>query len=188
MHLGLEVRLGRLGRHVDAVAGDVELPAVVDAAQALFFVAAEEHRGAAVRAGVLHQADRAGRRAEGDQVLAQQLDAQRRAVGRRQLVRADRRHPVLAHQVAHGRAGADATEGFVVLFTEHVCPPLVGRSCDIHSADKPFYSTKISTDGRSLAHSVMTLYKLNHPLKSENKRIVQALLAVKRHEGLSVSA
>ena len=34
---------------------DVELPAVVDAAQAVFLVAAEEHRGAAVRAGVLHR-------------------------------------------------------------------------------------------------------------------------------------
>ena len=51
---------------------DVELPAVVDAAQAVLFVAAEEHRGAAVRAGVADQADASRCVAERDEVLAQQ--------------------------------------------------------------------------------------------------------------------
>jgi hypothetical protein len=48
---------------------------VVDAAQALFLVAAEEQRRAAVRAGVGDHADLAGGQAEGDEVLAQQTDA-----------------------------------------------------------------------------------------------------------------
>ena len=50
------VALGRV-RQVDAVAVDVELPAVVDAAQAVFLVAAEEHRRAAVGAVGVDQAD-----------------------------------------------------------------------------------------------------------------------------------
>ena len=58
--LFLKLRLGRLGRHVDAGAGRVELPAVVDAAQAVLLVTSEEHRGAAVRAGVGDDADLAG--------------------------------------------------------------------------------------------------------------------------------
>ena len=60
---------------------------MIDAAQALFFVAAEEHGGAAVRAGVLHEPNVAGSRPEADEVFAQQAHAQRRAVRRRQLVR-----------------------------------------------------------------------------------------------------
>ena len=44
--------------HVEAVAFDVELPAVIDATDAAFFVAAEEHRGAAMRAAMIHHADR----------------------------------------------------------------------------------------------------------------------------------
>ena len=59
----------------------VELPAVIDAAQTALFVAAEEHRRAAVRA----ERARPGRRlplavAERDEVFAEQADANRRAV------------------------------------------------------------------------------------------------------------
>ena len=60
-HLVLEVVLFRLVHHVDAGAGHVELPAVIDAAQAAFFVAPEEQRRAAVRAEFVDQADAAVR-------------------------------------------------------------------------------------------------------------------------------
>src|SRR5205823_1088941 len=53
LDLGPEVAFGRLRRHVDALPRDIELPAVVNAAQAFFFIAAEEQRRTAVGAGVL---------------------------------------------------------------------------------------------------------------------------------------
>ena len=112
--LFLKFDLGRLGRHVDAGAGHVELPAVVDAAQAVFLVAPEEQRGAAVRAGVLRRR-RPCRTWRGRRSGSRPADARAAAGSRaRQLVRAQRRYPVLAHQVAHRRAGADATQHFVV--------------------------------------------------------------------------
>src|SRR5439155_15013726 len=87
--LALEVAFGGLGGHVDAGAGDVELPAVVDAAQALFFVPTEEERRSSVRAGVLDKAELPRRRPKGDEVFTEQADSQRRAVGRGQLIGAD---------------------------------------------------------------------------------------------------
>ena len=75
--LSLKLRALRLVHHVHAAAVDVELPAVVDAAQPALLVAAEEERGAAVRAELVEQPDPALRVAEGHQVLAQQLHAHR---------------------------------------------------------------------------------------------------------------
>src|SRR6185369_668622 len=71
-HLVLESALRRLARHVDAGAALVELPAVIDAPQAVFLVAAIEEAGAAMRAGVLDEPDRARGDAEGDEVLAEE--------------------------------------------------------------------------------------------------------------------
>src|SRR5439155_206073 len=68
--LRLEVAFRRLRRHVEALAGDVELPAVVDAAEAFFFIAAEEERRTPMGAGVLDESGGAGGRPKGDQVLA----------------------------------------------------------------------------------------------------------------------
>ena len=78
---------------------DVELPAVVDAAQPVFFVAAEEQRGAAMGAELVEQPDLAVAVAEGDQVLAQQPNPHGRAVGLRQLLEEQERQPVLAQQI-----------------------------------------------------------------------------------------
>src|SRR6266498_5104728 len=70
-----EVAVGRLAGHVDTVAGGIELPAVVDAAQATFFVAAIEQRGSPVRAKRAHQADGAVGVAERDQVFTEDARA-----------------------------------------------------------------------------------------------------------------
>ena len=56
MDLVLEVHAGGDGRHVDALAVDVELPAMIDAAYAVFFVAADEQRRAAMWAAMVHDA------------------------------------------------------------------------------------------------------------------------------------
>ena len=108
-HLVLEVFFRRHVGHFDAAAVDVELPAVVDAAQAAILVAAEEQAGAAVRAAVVHDAHAAGAVAKGDQPLAQQHQAQRVAIGG-ELARQHGRQPVLAHQAAHQGAGAHVHE------------------------------------------------------------------------------
>ena len=118
--LRLEERVRRLRRHVDAGAVAIELPAVIDAAQSAFFVAAEEHRRAPVRAEGIDQADLALRVAKRDQVLAEQLDAHGRAVGLRHFLDQQRRDPVAPEQVAHRRAGPDAGQAFVILRTQHI--------------------------------------------------------------------
>jgi hypothetical protein len=113
-HLVLEVALGRLGGHIDAGAGRVELPAVVDAAQTGLFVASEEQRCAAVGTGLREESDLAVRVAECDEVLAEEAYAERRAVRLRHFARQQRRCPVAAQQVAHHRAGADLREELVL--------------------------------------------------------------------------
>ena len=57
VNLVFEVAFGRFGRHVDAVAVDIEFPAVIDAANAALLVAPEVERGAAVRAVSFDDAD-----------------------------------------------------------------------------------------------------------------------------------
>jgi hypothetical protein len=69
--------VARARRHVgqvDRVARHVELPAVVDAAQPAFLVAAVIQVRAAMRAAPVEQPDPAVRVAEGDQFLAHDRD------------------------------------------------------------------------------------------------------------------
>lgn len=126
LDLVLEVLVRQHVRHVNAVAGDVELPAVVDAADAARLVAAEEQRGAAMRAAMVHHADLARAVAEGDQLLAEQHQAERRAV-RGQFRRHAGRDPVLPHQLAHRRAGAGMDQDLAVALGRHGRSLLMGR-------------------------------------------------------------
>ena len=100
---------------VHAPAVGIELPAVIDAAQAALFVAPEEQRGAAMRAEFVEETDAALRVAERDEVFAEELDADGRTVGLGQFPREQRGHPVSAHGVAHRRAGTDAGQELVVV-------------------------------------------------------------------------
>ena len=101
-----EPAAGRLVGHVHAGAVGVELPAVVDAAQALFLVATPEQVGVAVRAPGVQDGGAAAGGPEGDQVLAQQLQPDRGAVRLGQLFGEQRGQPVAAEELAHGRARA----------------------------------------------------------------------------------
>ena len=123
-----EAQLLRLVHHVHAAAVDVELPAVVDAAQAAVLVAAEEERHEPVRAVLVEEPDAAARVAEGDQLLAEQLDAHRRAVGPGQLPREERGDPVAPQRLAHRGAAADARHSLVVFACHHrvVLPAVTG--------------------------------------------------------------
>src|SRR5207245_10481394 len=59
--LVLEGELFRLVHHVHTAAADIELPAVVDTPQPTLLVAAEEQRGAPMRAELVEEADSAPR-------------------------------------------------------------------------------------------------------------------------------
>jgi hypothetical protein len=118
MHLVLEVLVRWHVRHVEAVAFSVELPAVIDAADAALLVAPEEQRCATMRAAVIHDADATRRIAKADQLLAQQHQADGIAVGL-ELRRQRRRNPILAHELAHRRAGADVHQLIAILVGSH---------------------------------------------------------------------
>src|ERR1700690_3141650 len=66
-HLALEERVRGLRRHIDAVAGAIEFPAVIDATQTALFVAPEEQRRAPVRAVRGDETDFAVRITEGNE-------------------------------------------------------------------------------------------------------------------------
>lgn len=119
LHLGTQRRIGGLGGHVEDIAVNVELPAVVDAPQAAFLVASEPQIDQPVGAIAVEQTQAAVGVFEGDQVLAQHAHPHWRAIRRRQFFRQQHRHPEPPHQVAHQRAGTHAGQVFVVLFCEH---------------------------------------------------------------------
>ena len=130
-NLAAHARVGVHVRHVHALAVDVVLPAVVHAAQAALLVAPEEEIRAAVRAARLDQPHLAVGVAEGDQVLAHHLDADRRAVGLGHFARERDRQPVPAEVLAHRGARAGARQQFVVGGAQHdggiFSPPRPGR-------------------------------------------------------------
>jgi len=70
MDFVLELVVGGLVHLVDADAGDIEFPAVINAAQTAFLVAAKEQGGSAVRAILVQQADAAFRVPKGNEVFA----------------------------------------------------------------------------------------------------------------------
>jgi hypothetical protein len=66
-----EVGFWRLIGHIDTAPRNVELPAVVDAAQAVLLVSSEEERRTSMRAIVRRNANVANRISKGNKVLAQ---------------------------------------------------------------------------------------------------------------------
>ena len=150
-HLAPEVGLGRLVRHLDAVAVHVELPAVIDAAQAALLVAGEMERGAPVRAFLVEDADPPFRIPERDKVLAQQPQAHRVAIGPRQFLRDHGRNPEPAEQLAHRRAGADPAQQFVVFRFQHRERLAQGRLPAKHAAVRPIKRRLCAAPGLSRA-------------------------------------
>ena len=119
--LVLEILLRRHIGHVDAGAVQIILPAVIDAPEAGLFIAAEEQRGAPVRTPVIHDPHPAVGRAKSDQPLVEQHEADGIAAGH-EFARFGRRYPVLAEQLAHGRAGAHPGQDFAFRFGRHRHP------------------------------------------------------------------
>src|SRR4029077_5925559 len=141
--------LGRLVHLVDAAAGDVELPAVIDAAQPAFLVAAEEQRGAAVRAIFVQEPDPPLTVAKGDEVFAQEPHPYRRTLGLGDLAREQCRDPVAPHRVAHRAALPHPGDQLVFLARQHrqTAPPdaapYSGGSAASASALRPATTARI---------------------------------------------
>src|SRR5439155_5709105 len=135
---------------IEAVAVDVELPAMIDAAQAGFLVASKPQRSAAVRAEFVDKADTALAVAKADQTLAQQLNANRRAVGLRKLPRKKRRNPVAPQHVTHRGPRSRPRHQFVVFARQHYS----ASSCNLRCAGA-IHSGRLqsSTDRRRAARS-----------------------------------
>jgi len=100
---------------------------VIDAAQPAFLVAPEKERHAAMRTILLDQPDAPLGVAEGDEFLAHQFDAHRRAVRFGDLARQAGGDPIAPHRIAHRRSGAGTGDQVVFFLREHAgSPRLVG--------------------------------------------------------------
>ena len=95
----------RLRGHGKHVAFDVELPAVVEAAQSAFFIAPQDERRTAMRAQFVKQAKLAVRVTKRNQAIAQDFDQDGLAVRLCHLLDQTDRRPMLAHEFAHRRIG-----------------------------------------------------------------------------------
>src|SRR5581483_5280600 len=93
------------------------------AAEARLLVSAEKQRSAPVRTMVPQETDPASHVPEGDQLLAQQLHPDGRAVRRGQLAGRQRRYPVLTHHVTHRGPWSHPTDRVVVFFAQHRSSP-----------------------------------------------------------------
>jgi hypothetical protein len=92
---------------------------VVDAAQALFFVTAEEQRRAAVGTVGVDEADLALCVAEGNEVLAHDADAHRDAVWAGQLLGQGDGEPEATEELTHRRTGVGVGNELVVFLRQH---------------------------------------------------------------------
>ena len=113
-----QLAVGRFARRLEAIAVDIEFPAVINAAQTAVLVATEEQRRAPMRAIGIHQPDAAIGIAKRDQILGHQPNSHRRAVAVGEFGREQRRLPESSQHFAGGLAAADPHETFV-LFWRH---------------------------------------------------------------------
>ena len=120
----------RLVHLLDAIAVHVELPAVINAAQAGFLVAPEPQGGAAVRAELVDEPNASLAVAKADELFAKQLHAHRRAIRLGQFARQKGRDPISPQHVAHRSARSYPRHQLVLFACQHRwCPffePLAG--------------------------------------------------------------
>src|SRR5581483_208689 len=129
-HLRGKARLRRLARHLDTLAVERELPAVIHTPDTALFVAGKIQRRRAMRTELGDESDATGRRAVDDEALAQELHALDAPAGC-QIARADHGNPVAAQEVAHRRSRAGPSQELVVRRAEHRRdPPAISKvSC-----------------------------------------------------------
>ena len=153
----------RLRRRLQALAADVEQPAVEGAAQAAVLQPAKGEIGAAMRTGAADQAVAALAVLEDDEVLAEQPHRLDRPVAG-ELVDQRRRLPVAPHQRARGRAGSDAGDEIVLFLAQHGgCPRLIDAplirppSARFHSVRNPGRGARVvACDKQGAGHAQRT--------------------------------
>ena len=109
--VALDVHVGtglRRNGDVHASAISVKFDAVVSTANAIFLIAAEVQRHAAVRTKLADQARTTFCIAKSQQFLAKNLNADLRAIWLGNLIGRQDRHPIASHQVTHGCSGCGA--------------------------------------------------------------------------------
>ena len=111
--------VGRLGGNLDALAAAIKFPAVIRAAQSVFFIATKPQRHTAMGAKLVDEIDLAAAVAKGDQLLGQQLDPHRRTVRLGQFPGMQRRYPVAPEQISHQAAGSGLGQFLVLFFGHH---------------------------------------------------------------------
>src|SRR5450432_387945 len=109
----------RLGRSLQALAGDIELPSMIGATNAPFLVPSEIEARATVRTGFFQRAHASLGVAEHDEVFAQQSHALGQAVRAWELIRWQCRYPIFPHELPHRCSGTDAADQLVVLLGQH---------------------------------------------------------------------
>ena len=114
---GKPAPVARFVGHLDHLGGDIDLPAMENAAQRAAFVPGQCQRGAAVRAGLVEKADPAIIGAKGDKIIAEQADADGIAGDG---PGADGGNPVMvAHHLPHWRIALNAGQDLVFFLGEH---------------------------------------------------------------------
>ena len=108
-------RLARAVGHVLHFAIGSELPAMVEAAEAVFLNAAERERSPAVWTVLIEQSNDPGTVAKCNKVLPKQPHAQRSAVRLCKLCRGAYRQPEPPEHLAHRCAGTDSANTLVLL-------------------------------------------------------------------------
>src|SRR5262245_12371779 len=81
-----------------------KLPAMIEAPDAAFFDPRQRERSTTMHAKFIEEANQPVGIAESNELLAQNRQAQRRAVRMRKLRRSANRHPIAPHNVAEGSA------------------------------------------------------------------------------------
>src|SRR5262245_18200084 len=118
-----EAGLQRFVGHIDAIALDVELPAMIHTAKPAFLVATQEQRRQPVRAELIEQADSSFGIAEGDEIFAQELYPFGRAIRLRKFLREQGGKPIPEHDFAHWSTRSHARQQFVFFFCQHEAFP-----------------------------------------------------------------
>ncbi len=102
-------------RHINALAGSIELPAVIDTAQTAFFIASEVEVGPPMGAARLDKPDPSIRLPEQQEILAHVADTFRPFVDLCDFLRQRNGLPEPPEQIAHRRARAGACQKLIVL-------------------------------------------------------------------------
>ena len=149
-------------RHVDAIAMDVELQAVVAAADSVTFIASEVKRRSAVRAKLADESRAALAVAKGEQLFAEDLHADLRSVGFWYFARKQNRNPVAAQQVACGGAWARVHQRL-----HHVFHGLsiLRLTCPLYEQSAPGVKSPAASKARCqpISHTTQKLPKLVDP-------------------------